>query len=95
MNTTSQYRPSTRPSVKSVKHWDSIYAERIEPHWRGDAFNGDVEVFRGDPFPDFYKMTFTPDKGKKISKLFYGESAWNEVERCVYDLGAHSVLGRI
>ena len=40
-------------------------------------------------------MIFTPDNGKKVSKLFYGESAWNEVERCVYDLGAHSVLGRI
>jgi len=28
-------------------------------------------------------------------KLFYGETAWNDTERYVYDLGFRDVLGRI
>jgi len=39
-------------------------------------------------------VTYTIDGAKK-SKLFYGESAWNETERFVYDLGFTNVLGMI
>ena len=94
MNTTSLY-PSKRPSVKSVKYWDNIYWDSIERHWRGDAFNGEIHVYRGEPFPDFYKVIYTPAEGKKVSKLFYGESAWSQTEMYVYDLGFTNVLGMI
>jgi hypothetical protein len=51
-------------------------------------------VERGDPFPDFYRVTYTID-GVKKSKLFYGESAWSDTERFVYDMGIYNVSGRI
>ena len=95
MNSTLHYRPSKRPSVKSVKFWDLIFTDSCTHHWRGDSFNGDIQVYRGEPFPDFYKVIYTPVEGKKVSKLFYGESAWSQTEMYVYDLGFHNVLGRI
>jgi len=88
--------PSKRPSVKQVKDWDCIYWDSIERHWKGDAYNGCVYVYRGEPFPDFYKVVYVQaHTKKKTQKLFYGESAWNETERFVYDLGFTNVLGMI
>jgi hypothetical protein len=49
-------------------------------------------IEQGYPFPDFYRVTYTID-GVKKSKLFYGESAWNNTERFVYDLGLYDVHG--
>lgn len=89
------YRPSKRPSVKQVSNWDCIYWDVIERHWRGDAYNGEVSVFRGEPFPDYYKVVYTPAEGKKVTKYMYGESAWSQTEMFVYDLGFTNVLGRI
>jgi hypothetical protein len=86
-----QYRPSKRPSVKQVKFWELVFEDRIDRHWRGDSYNGKVEVYNGYPFPDFYKVIFTPAEGKKTSKLFYGESAHHDVTRFVSDLGFQSV----
>lgn len=83
--------PSKRPSVKSVKYWDNIFEESAET-WKGQSVSAKVE--RGEPFPDFYRVTYAID-GVKKSKLFYGESAWNHTEMFVYDLGIFSVLGRI
>jgi hypothetical protein len=95
MSTTWQYRPSKRPKVSQVKHWDLVFDDYTDRHWRGDAYNGGVEVFRGYPFPDFYKVVFIPAKSsefsKKISKLFYGESAHHDVTRFVSDLGFQSI----
>ena len=91
MNTTSHYRPSTRPSVKSVNYWDSIFEDTAQT-WKGQTVSAMVE--RGDPFPDFYRVTYTID-GVKKSKLFYGESAWSDTERFVYDMGIYNVSGRI
>jgi len=90
-------RPSKRPSVKQVSDWEFVYSDYNYNHWRGDAFAGDVLVERGYPFPDFYKVTFRPKGEGKANrpKYFYGESAWNEVERYVYDLGFTNVLGKI
>jgi hypothetical protein len=51
-------------------------------------------VERGDPFPDFYRVTYTID-GIKKSKLFYGETSWSDTERFVYDMGIYNVSGRI
>jgi hypothetical protein len=95
MSTISNFRPSKRPSVKQVKHWDKIYDDSITDHWRGNQHDGRVEVYNGYPFPDFYKVVYTPAEGKKVSKLFYGESAWSQTEMYVYDLGFTNVLGRI
>lgn len=95
MSTTWQYRPSKRPSVKQVSHWDKIFDESITDHWRGSSHDGRVEVYNGYPFPDFYKVVYTPVEGKKVNKLFYGESAWSQTEMFVYDLGFRNVLGRI
>lgn len=92
MSTISRY-PSKRPSVKSVSYWDNIYEESIDSTWAGYG-RRTAKVERGEPFPDFYRVTYTIDGAKK-SKLFYGESAWNEAERFVYDLGFYNVLGRI
>jgi len=89
------YRPSKRPSVKQVSEWHKVYTRTMRDHWRGESHNGIVTVYNGYPFPDFYKVEFRPFVGNKISKLFYGESAWNETEMYVYDLGFRDVLGRI
>jgi len=88
------YRPSKRPSVKAVKNWDVLFAESIENHWAGK--NGSCYVYRGEPFPDFYKVVYVEAGSlKKTQKLFYGETAWSDTERFVYDLGFSNVLGRI
>ena len=92
MSTTFQYRPSKRPSVKQVTEWCKGFEEWIDADWRGQ--NKYVLVEQGYPFPDFYRVTYTIDNVKK-SKLFYGESAWNQVEMFVYDMGFRNVLGRI
>ena len=94
MNTISHYRPSKRPKVSQVQDWQVLFAESIENHWAGK--NGSCYVYRGYPFPDFYKVVYV-EAGtlKKTSKLFYGESAWSQTEMYVYDLGFHNVLGRI
>jgi hypothetical protein len=91
--TLTNFRPSKRPSVKQVKHWDLVFDDYTDRHWRGDAFNGGVEVLRGYPFPDFYKVIYVPSdpSQKKISKLFYGESAHHNVVRFVADLGFQSI----
>jgi hypothetical protein len=83
--------PSKRPSVKSVKYWDNIFEDSTQT-WNGQNVWAKVE--RGEPFPDFYRVTYTID-GVKKSKLFYGESAWSQTEMFVYDLGLTNVLGRI
>ena len=90
MSTISRY-PSKRPSVKDVSLWDTIYNGATE-NWKGNKVAAMVE--NGYPFPDFYRVTYTID-GVKKSKLFYGETAWNDTERFVYDLGLIDVLGRI
>ena len=91
------YRPSKRPSVKQVQAWDEIYSDYNYTHWRGDEFAGEVRVYRGYPFPDFYKVTFRPKGEGKANrpKYFYGETAWNDTERYVYDLGFHHVIGKL
>ena len=91
MNTTLHYRPSKRPSVKSVSYWDNIFEDTAQT-WKGQNVSATVE--RGEPFPDFYRVTYTID-GVKKSKLFYGETAWSDTERFVYDMGIFSVLGMI
>ena len=91
MSTMSHYRPSKRPSVKSVSLWNTVYSGAIE-NWKGIKVAAIVE--NGYPFPDFYRVTYTID-GVKKSKLFYGESAWNRAEMFVYDLGLFDVSGRI
>ena len=87
----AMYRPSKRPSVKQVRAWDTIFVDSAQT-WNGMVVGAKVEV--GAPFVDFYRVTYTID-GVKKSKLFYGESAWNETERFVYDLGIFSVSGAI
>ena len=91
MNTMSHYRPSSRPKVSQVSFWDSLY-EGATQNWKGNDVSAKVE--NGRPFPDFFRVTYTID-GTKKSKLFYGETAWNDTERFVYDLGLFNVLGRI
>ena len=97
MSNLTNYRPSKRPTVKQVQEWQEIYSDYNYDHWRGDAYAGEVRVYNGYPFPDYYKVTFRP-KGEPMPnrpKYFYGETAWNDVERYVYDLGFANVLGRI
>jgi hypothetical protein len=89
MSTISHYRPSNRPSVKQVTEWDLLFEDSVLDHWRGAENDCTVEVWNGLPFPDFYKVVVIPhalDK-KRYSKLFYGETAWMDVNRFVYDLG--------
>ena len=91
------YRPSKRPKVSQVDEWREIYSDYNYEHWRGDAYAGEVRVYTGYPFPDYYKVTFRPKGEPKAGrpKYFYGESAWNEAERYVYDLGFPMVLGQL
>ena len=93
MQSLEYYRPSKRPKVSQVRIWDILFAESIDLTWRGgnQIF---CKVEQGAPFFDFYKVTTITD-GVKKSKLFYGESAWNDAERFVYDLGFHNVLGML
>ena len=91
------YRPSKRPSVKQVQRWETIYTDEIENDWRG-LYGGSVIVQRGYPFPDFYRVKYHvghPESNKWQTKLFYGETAWSDTERFVYDMGFRSVLGMI
>jgi hypothetical protein len=88
MSTMSLY-PSKRPSVKQVKEWDLLFEDSILDHWKGPDFDCTVQVWNGYPHPDFYKVVVNPhaiDKNK-YSKLFYGETAWMDVNRFVRDLG--------
>ena len=85
----SHYRPSKRPYVKDVSQWRVEY-ENEGTNWRGQRVYALIE--RGWPFYGFYRVTYVID-GVKKSKLFYGESAWNQTERFVYDLGLFDVLG--
>lgn len=89
----SNYRPSSKPSVKQVAKWDIVF-ENATSTWRGpEERYAKVEV--GYPFPDFYRVTFIDENKTKKSKLFYGETAWSDVERYVYDLGFFDVVGMI
>lgn len=91
MSIYSNYRPSTRPKVSQVRVWETIFRDSAQT-WNGQDVWAKVQV--GSPFPDFYKITYTID-GIKKSKLFYGETAWNDTERFVYDLGIFTVQGMI
>ena len=85
------YRPSKRPKVGQVSHWDNLY-ESSAIDWCDRSIAVKVEV--GYPFPDFYRVTYNIN-GVKKSKLFYGESAWSQTERFVYDLGFRDVIGQL
>jgi hypothetical protein len=74
-----------------VSKWHVEYENTIDLSWRGQG-NLWVMIENGYPFPDFYRVTYIVD-GVKKSKLFYGESAWNQTEMFVYDLGFRDVLG--
>lgn len=87
MSTMSHYRPSKRPKVSQVAIWDNLYEDETS-NWKGQRVHAKVEC--GTPFIDFYRVTYIID-GVKKSKLFYGESAHNDVRRFVYDLGLFSV----
>lgn len=87
MSTMSHYRPSKRPSVKQVERWETIYTDEIENDWRG-LYGGSVIVQNGYPFFDFYRVKYKIGKDSKWqSKLFYGETAYHDMRRYVYDLG--------
>jgi hypothetical protein len=77
--------PSRRPKVSQVSQWYVEYENSIDLSWRGQG-EITVKVEQGYPFPDFYRVTTITD-GVKKSKLFYGESAWSQVNMFVYDLG--------
>jgi hypothetical protein len=49
-------------------------------------------IEQGYPFHDFYRVTYKVD-GVKKSKLFYGETAHNNAERFVSDLGFRDCWG--
>jgi ubiquitin-protein ligase len=92
MNTTSHYRPSKRPKVGDVKNWYLVFDDTIDSHWRGEEYDGRVQVYNGYPFPDFYKVVSNLGKPTvKKSKLFYGESAYHNMVRYVSDLGFNSI----
>jgi len=77
--------PSHRPKVSQVSKWYLEYENSIDLSWRGQG-EITVKVEQGYPYPDFYRVT-TVTNGSKKSKLFYGESAWSQVNMYVYDLG--------
>ncbi len=89
----NNYRPSSKPSVKQVSKWDNVFEETTST-WRGPELRS-VKVEVGYPFPDFYRVTFIDENKKKSSKLFYGETAWSDTERYVYDLGFFNVSGAL
>ena len=91
MSTMSHYRPSKRPKVSQVDFWDNLYEGETQ-NWKGQTVWAKVD--NGRPFYDFYRVTYTID-GVKKSKLFYGETAWSDTERFVFDLGLFDVAGRI
>jgi len=79
-------RPSKRPKVSEVSYWHTVFYKDMEYDRRGLG-GGSVIVQNGEPYPDYYKVIFYPAHGKRISKLFYGESAYFDVVRYVNDLG--------
>ena len=89
------YRPSKRPSVKQVSKWYILFEDTLDLSFFQLNGSRHVVVEQGYPFPDFYRVTLVESDGKKSSKLFYGETAWNDTERYVYDLGFRDVLGQL
>ena len=85
--------PSKRPSVNSVRRWDTIF-EQTTSTWRGPEERY-VKVQQADPYPDYYRVTFIDENKNKSSKLFYGETAWSDTERYVYDLEFFNVSGAL
>jgi hypothetical protein len=85
-----------RPKVSEVSKWETIFVAEMLHDSRG-LHGGIVYIQRGLPFQDYYKVISRMGKAptKKNSKLFFGESAYNQVEMYVYDLGFRDVLGRI
>lgn len=90
MSDYGMYRPSKRPLVKDVSQWHVLFEDSVDRDWRGR--NIWVMVENGWPFPDFYRITYEIDNVKK-SKLFYGESAWMQVNQFVRDLGFIAYVG--
>jgi hypothetical protein len=84
-------RPGQRPKVSQVSTWYSEYENSIDLSWRGGS-EITIKVEQGYPFPDFYRITTVTDGAKK-SKLFYGESAWSQVNMYVNDLGFYNFIG--
>jgi hypothetical protein len=79
--------PSRRPKVADAKFWACIFTDSVDRTWKLDQIQS-VMVQRGEPFPDFYRVSHKNHyTGKTTSKLFYGESAHFEVQRYVSDLG--------
>lgn len=83
--------PSKRPAVSQVKQWYTCYEGSIDLSWRGGS-QITAKIEEGYPFRDFYRVTTVTD-GVKKSKLFYGETAHNNAERFVYDLGFRDCWG--
>lgn len=81
--------PSKRPKVSQVSYWDNIFEDTVQT-WKGQSVWAKVE--RGEPFYDFYRITYAID-GVKKSVLKYGETAWSKTERFVSDLGFRDVHG--
>ena len=90
-------RPSKRPKVSQVSEWDLIFEDSVLDHCRGVSNDCTVQIYNGYPFPDFYKVVvkWHDENKKNTNKLFYGETAHNQVENFVYDLGFGRVLGMI
>ena len=88
--------PSKRPKVGQVEKWETVYIGEIENDWRG-AYGGTAILERGYPFPDFYRVKTAMGRMPtlKTSKLFYGESAHNQVSMYLYDLGFRDILSEV
>ena len=83
--------PSIQPKVSQVSEWRKVRVVNVNNHWKGEPFDGTVTVSEGYPFAEFYKVEFVPNKGRKTSKLFFGETSWSDTIRYVYDISGQFI----
>jgi len=62
-----------KPLVSEVKSWDQMY----------HSPNNHIKIYEANNYYDFYKCEI---KGKR-SRLFFGETAWTDVQRYALDNG--------
>ena len=87
--------PSHRPKVGDVKYWDTLLAHHVDRTWKINQPQT-ITIQRGTPFPEFYRVRHVNhETNKKTSKLFYGESAHNQVKNYIYDLGFVSAYANL
>ena len=73
----------SKPSVSTITKWTVCQDSTVglpDIGYRLQIWESEV------PFYGYFKLVYTPTKGKKITKYWYGENAPSDCARFAYDL---------